>query len=397
MDLTHDSNDDIDTYMDLTDAAAPSGGSEPKIAEQTIEGSDPDAQGFPGLAPQPADNGDASSSTNQAKSETKSAMNDRDKVTEGTDSSSRLLSSMPIYLSQSLASTSKLQIFQYPTYAGGRSLPIPQSARERGLQPSMRIRPKANRIEVELPLDLRPMVYNTEKGEIYAEGADAAAAASRETRDEPEVKVKREFGEAEPFDRAGRQSSGRIRRLEKTRLESSLMPPQTQYMIGVIRDNALHLTAVDSMHQMRPSMHYLDAKDALKRQDERRKAGDDEDEDLDEEGEQPAKKSESSNTKRKAQSINVTLRGESAGNRGGGSSTPVGGIRSGPAVGDSRDHLMRADREAESERWVNLNWKDETSAEAAKIRNSQMFASSKTLLKCKTRPKDFLESIDDVL
>ncbi|UZJ55950.1 hypothetical protein CBS101457_005270 [Exobasidium rhododendri] len=310
------------------------------------------------------------------------------KKAEGVSSSStstelpndaNLLASLPVYFSTSLPSTSSLQIFQYPTYSRDRPLPVPESARSRALKEGIRYRPKAKRVEVELPLDLRPDVYDLDLGEELAAGASAGGTIGLPTMTKPKKEVKREYGTE---DRHSQQLSSK-KRLEKSRLESTLIPHQTQYMVGVIRDKALHLTPVDSILQLRPSMHYLDALDAIALQEKRRaqaEPGDETDEgSMTEDGGKTSKIKE----KKKAQSLSVSVRGD----QGGG---PLGARGKG-GVTDSRDLLMLADREAEGERWIDLDWKDETTDESKKTFDAQLFASSKTPLDCKTRPREFLQ------
>lgn len=55
--------------------------------------------------------------------------------------------------------------------------------------------------------------------------------------------------------------------------------------------------------------------------------------------------------KRKAQNLSVSVRGDAGGG--------AAGSRGKGAIMDPRDLLMLADREAESERWIDLDWKDE--------------------------------------
>jgi DNA-directed RNA polymerase-3 subunit RPC5 len=262
-----------------------------------------------------------------------------------------LLASLPVYYSTSLPSTSSLQIFQYPTYPRDAPLPIPESARSRGLREAIRYRPKAQRVEVELPLDLRPAIYNMDKGLEMAKGANAGGVIGQGSSSKAKREVKKEYGTEEG---SSQQRSGAAKRLEKTRLESGLIPHQTQYMVGVIRDKALHLTPVDSILQLRPSMHYLDALDAIAQQEKRRAQAEpgeetDDGSTAEDVGKGSAKAKEKE--KKKAQSLSVSIRADS----GGGSL----GARGKGGVTDSRDLLMLADREAESERWIDLDWIDE--------------------------------------
>jgi DNA-directed RNA polymerase III subunit RPC5 len=316
--------------------------------------------------------------------------------------SGELLASLPVYMSNSLPSSSTLQVFQYPTYPKGRPLPFPQSARERGLQAAMRTRPNAKRVEIELPLDLRPGVYNTDRGEEFGEGAAAAgpigpgpkgANAPSSAIKGGEKRVKSEFGGYQSFSSPSADLANR-KKLERTRLESLLMPHQTKYMLGVIRDKAVHLTPVDSVHQLRPSMHYIDALEALKRQQDKAAEEQNRAEEDDEEEARP--NGASAQKARKTQSLNVSIRNDgssSSGTRQGANGGPGGGGSGGGAGGDSRDYLMQAEREAESERWIPLDWKmDERSDEARKTFDSHLFAVDKTTrLQCKTKPREYLK------
>ncbi|CEH14055.1 RNA Polymerase C (III) 37 kDa subunit [Ceraceosorus bombacis] len=282
-----------------------------------------------------------------------------------------LLASLPVYLSSSLPPSSRLSLFQYPTYPRGQPLPIPDSARSRGLSEAARWRPKANRVEVELPLDLRPVVYNMDKGQNMAMGAehggtfgkDSSAGSSAMGDDQRRVKVKREKEDL----------PAKIKRLERTRLESSLVPNQTKYMVGVIRDGALHLTPLDSVLQLRPSMHYLDGLDVQARKEAKADRGEEDD-------------------------------SGAEGGGGGGASGKVNGSASAAAAKrsivnvtnrsgeDTKQNIMRTQHEAEAESWIELAWKTEETSEAQKVFESQLFASTKTPLQCTTKMREFLPS-----
>lgn len=99
-------------------------------------------------------------------------------------------------------------------------------------------------------------------------------------------------------------------------------------------------------------MHYLDALDAMAQQEKRRaqaEPGEDTDEgSMTEDGSRSNAKAKE---KKKSQSLTVSIRGDPGGG-------PLG-ARGNGGVADSRDTLMLADREAEAERWVDLEWKDE--------------------------------------
>ncbi|SPO24494.1 related to RPC37 - RNA polymerase III subunit C37 [Ustilago trichophora] len=318
---------------------------------------------------------------------------------------SELVASLPVYLSNSLLGDSSLHIFQYPIYPRDRPLPVPYSAAARGLKVSSRWRPRANRVEVELPLDVREEVYNTERGVDFGAGAEvlaqrqarADAAHGGTTSNEAcsssssRSRVKKEKEEEAQANRGPKK-------LEKIKLESNQVPNATEYMVGVIRDQALHLTRLESIVQLRPSMNYLDAideaREAEKRRDRAALAGeigsDEEDEEELIEMEAPGEGSSRSKAKKDvkkpaAQTLSVALRTDPNAAQKGGGMGMGGGSGS-----EARDQLMAAQREADAERWVDLEWRDERSLEAQQIFDAQLFAGSKTALKCKTKPRQYL-------
>jgi DNA-directed RNA polymerase-3 subunit RPC5 len=101
---------------------------------------------------------------------------------------------------------------------------------------------------------------------------------------------------------------------------------------------------------MRPSMHYLDALDAMAQQEKRRaqaEPGDETDEgSITEDGGKAKEKKKAA-----AQNLSVSVRDNQA--------VGPSGARGKGVVSDSRDALMQAERDAEGERWIDLDWKDE--------------------------------------
>ena len=319
---------------------------------------------------------------------------------------SELVASLPVYLSKSLLGDSSLHLFQYPIYPRDRPLPVPYSAAARGLKVSSRWRPRANRVEVELPLDVREEVYNTDRGVDFGAGAEVLA--------QKQARADAAHGGTSSNEASSSSSSSRTRvkkekeeeaqaargpkKLEKIKLESTQVPNATEYMVGVIRDQALHLTRLESIVQLRPSMNYLDAideaREAEKRRDRAALAGeldsDEEDEDELIEMEAPGAGSSRSKSKKDvkkpaAQTLSVALRTDPNAAKKGGGMGMGGGSGS-----EARDHLMAAQREADAERWLDLEWRDERSLEAQQIFDAQLFAGSKTPLTCKTKPREYL-------
>lgn len=314
---------------------------------------------------------------------------------------SELVASLPVYLSKSLLSGSSLHVFQYPIYPRDRPLPVPYSAAARGLKISSRWRPRANRVEVELPLDVREEVYNTDRGVEFGAGADVLA--------QKQARADAAHGGTSSMEASSSSSRSRVKKekeeeaqanrgpkkLEKIKLESTQVPNATEYMVGVIRDQALHLTRLESIVQLRPSMNYLDAideaREAEKRRDRAAAAGEigSDEEDEDELIEMEAPREGSTRSKKKevkkptAQTLSVALRTDPNAKKG-------GGMGMGGGISEARDQLMAAQREADAERWVDLEWRDERSQEAQQIFDTQLFAESKTPLVCKTKPREYL-------
>lgn len=256
-------------------------------------------------------------------------------------------------------------------------------------------------MEVELPLDVRTEVYNTDRGTEFGAGAEVLA--------QKQARADAAHGGSSSSDIVGpgsrrsikkeeeAQSSRAPKKLEKIKLESSQVPNATEYMVGVIRDQALHLTRLESIVQLRPSMNYLDAIDEAREADKRREraalagelGSDEEDEDDLIEMEAPGEGSSRSKPKKDAKkptatAINVTLRTDVNMKKGGGMMMGSSGSS------EARDQLMAAQREADAERWIDLDWRDENTPEAQQIFDAQLFAGSKTPLTCKTKPRDYL-------
>lgn len=196
--------------------------------------------------------------------------------------------------------------------------------------------------------------------------------------------------------------------------------------------DALHLTHLDRIVQLRPSMHHLDGMDAIDAEEKRNSArrgaggfttGDEEEAGGDEEGASAA--AAAAAKKKKAQSVNVSIKdgGAAGGGRGG-----QGGQGT---TQDSKDQLMQSKRAAEGEDWIDLEWRDsqgrvstlslrwrdprsvfdpifdrfeltftsfvlfydfapQHKSEVHGVLSSQLFAGSKTELTCRTRPRDYL-------
>ncbi|KDN40686.1 hypothetical protein K437DRAFT_227221 [Tilletiaria anomala UBC 951] len=267
-----------------------------------------------------------------------------------------LLASIPVYIARSIPHGTSLQVFQYPNYPAGRPLPIPTSAQERGLKESARWRSQANWVEVDLPIDMRAQVYNHETGKELGQNLENEGKTK---------KVKREDDET---------SERKSKKLEKIKLQSCEVPNTTRYLVGVMRDGALHLTNLNHVLQLRPSLHHLDANDIAEADARRRQreGGPDGAGSGDEGG------AGSGRAAAKARAVTVSVKEDAN------SSTKSG------AVGDKWEEMMLAQRKAEGEPWIPLTWLNEETPQAKKTFNAQLFAGSKTQLACTAAPADYL-------
>ncbi|KAI9460905.1 DNA-directed RNA polymerase III subunit Rpc5 [Lactarius psammicola] len=145
-----------------------------------------------------------------------------------------VVSVLPVHLSNNLAPN--LQLHQFPLL--NRSLEIPPSATLSGKRIRARLKPTARRLEVHVPVDHRPEVWNSEKSK------DLGAGRLEDDKEKNQVDRSKLKENEEP-------------RLSEVRFRSEAIPHVGAYMLGVVR--ALHLHPLNETHQLRPTLTYLDA------------------------------------------------------------------------------------------------------------------------------------------
>ncbi|KAH9946798.1 hypothetical protein B0H21DRAFT_778910 [Amylocystis lapponica] len=92
---------------------------------------------------------------------------------------------------------------------------------------------RVRRLEVHVPVDTRPEVWNGERSRELGKA-----------RNQESARVKLREGE-EP-------------RLAEVRMRSEQIPQTGAYVLGVVRDGRLHLHPISETHQLRPSLTYMD-------------------------------------------------------------------------------------------------------------------------------------------
>ena len=121
-----------------------------------------------------------------------------------------VVSVLPIYLSNSLEPN--VHIHQFPLLT--RPLQVPPSAQQSGKKIRARIKQKSERIEIRVPMDVRPEVWNRERAE------DMGHARSQDDQEKNAAKGK-ENGD---------------QRLTEVRLRSEQITQYGAYMLGVVRE-----------------------------------------------------------------------------------------------------------------------------------------------------------------
>lgn len=126
----------------------------------------------------------------------------------------RLLSVLPIHFSNVL--TPNVHLHQFPLLT--RPLQTPPSAAASGKRIKARLKPGVRRLEIHVPVDTRPEVWNNERSK---ELGSARVEDDREKNQEvPKLK----------------QREGEEPRLAEVRLRSEQLPQMGAYVLGVLRN-----------------------------------------------------------------------------------------------------------------------------------------------------------------
>jgi len=129
------------------------------------------------------------------------------------DSDDEIISVLPIHYST--GHSPDIQIHQFPLLT--RPLQVPPSAASSGKRITARIKPQVRRLEVHVPADTRPEVWNVERTK---ELGAAQVEDDREKNQEPK----------------GKKREGEEPRLSEIRMQSEEVPQRGNYMLGVVRD-----------------------------------------------------------------------------------------------------------------------------------------------------------------
>ncbi|KAI5453186.1 hypothetical protein NCC49_006214 [Naganishia albida] len=278
------------------------------------------------------------------------------------DSDDEIVHELPVYINQTLSPS--LNLFQYPLHH--RAPQVSEWARARGEQVTARMKENVSRFELEIPIDMRPEVWDEER----AEGLGF-------------VKDEKKKGKARD-DGWG----------NKMRLKTEPVPEVTGYWAGVVHDKALHLHPISRLQQLRPALGYLDAVEAQDRAEKeraRRLANGEEDEDEDDEPE-PGKASKAKPKKEKEEAKTVQLQmaqaPEDAIPLRRGSKMGTGGT-----VGTTtqiRNKLVKALTAEAEDDWIPWKWDTDSEAMLQSLSHLLLPRRERVPLECETRPLDIL-------
>ncbi|KAL0092037.1 DNA-directed RNA polymerase III subunit Rpc5 [Phycomyces blakesleeanus] len=268
-----------------------------------------------------------------------------------SDDNDEILAEIPVYLNNKLSKY--LHLFQYPL----RNAPF--TSRTGPL--SIRMKPNSKKVELDLPLDTRSAFYNTDRGEDFAMGMnDKTIKTAYDRRME-------EHGEQSSGNMYNKNKQKEDELLDKMTLTSTDIPSQTKYLIGVLRQDELHVTPLHSIVQLRPGFKYID------KIDEKLKAANKriQDQEKLEETKKPVVENN------QAQAVQVSVKNAE---------------QDGPG---RRNLYSMSVRNAEEEQWQPMVYYDERSSQAEKVYES-LYATKKDELECATSSEDYLEMLSGI-
>ncbi|KIY45428.1 hypothetical protein FISHEDRAFT_49361 [Fistulina hepatica ATCC 64428] len=254
-----------------------------------------------------------------------------------------------------------VHIHQFPLLT--RPLQVPPRAKASGKRISARIKPEARRMELHVPVDTRPEVWNAERG---------AEFGVARIEDDKEKNQARPVEETDP-------------RLTEVRMRSEEIPQKGVHILGVVRAGELHLHPISQTHQMRPTLTYLDL--LSKKSKRGRGYGSDSDSDdgppPDPDEVQPSV--EKKKGKKKAgetREVQVSAR----------RADDVNGVQILGGMSAARREMLMAIHAEEDESWCDMDFFDSTMAEATDD-FERMFSQNSDHLQFKTKPTAYITTI----
>ncbi|GAA6001863.1 hypothetical protein JCM10207_002356 [Rhodosporidiobolus poonsookiae] len=236
---------------------------------------------------------------------------------------------------------------------------------------STKYKPKTQHLEITVPMEKHPDRWNEDTAKVLAQGVVEDRDRERERAQEGKRGRRKRKDAADDEDEQRYKEDKEARRLDKMVLASTGVPEVTSYLVGVVKNDALHLNPVNQTFQLRPSLTYLDNLLAIERRAKRAaQAGeDDTDDDV----------SDTELKKEEAKAVQVSVKSGDAVGKG-----PLGG-----GNGRAGASLFAPLRAEEMESWKPLEHHHARTDAASKAFN-RLFAPTKQKLTSTTKPKEYL-------
>ncbi|EPT04209.1 hypothetical protein FOMPIDRAFT_1027991 [Fomitopsis schrenkii] len=275
----------------------------------------------------------------------------------------QLVSVLPIHFSNALSPN--IHIHQFPLLT--RPLQVPPTAAASGKRIKARLKPGVRRLELHVPVDTRPEVWNVERSR------DLGKARVEDDKEKNQALMQ------------AKQREGEEPRLAEVRMRSEQIPHSGVYVLGIVRDGQLHLHPISETHQLRPTLTYMDV---LSRKNRRGRGGAGSDDDSDDgpppDPDEPAPVPIAKKEKKpsgEAKEVQVAVRrGDDKGLQSQGGMTQV------------RRDMLKMVHDEEDQEWQDYQYCD-GETEASNVAFDSVFSHSNEPLECKTDITNVLKGI----
>eukprot|EP00045_Choanoeca_perplexa_P006120 m.52003 g.52003 ORF g.52003 m.52003 type:complete len:485 (+) comp13474_c0_seq1:270-1724(+) len=162
------------------------------------------------------------------------------------DDDDPIVAELDVFVSSSLQN--QLYMFQYPLRNTQRPVVDEHSYAE------VQFKPNAQAVEMKVPLDTTAHNYDAARGEAFAESANLPLTLAPATSSKGRMRT-------EPDDPVMKPKTFESNTMDYYTLSSTKAPSAKQYAAGFVRNGEVHLTALEGVLQLRPSLNHLDEGD----------------------------------------------------------------------------------------------------------------------------------------
>ncbi|BGP36726.1 hypothetical protein JCM10449v2_000628 [Rhodotorula kratochvilovae] len=244
-------------------------------------------------------------------------------------------------------------------------------------------KPHTQHLELTLPIEKHPDRWNEDDAQKYAAGVVEDRDRQREREQEAKKgkgrRRRKDQGAMEDEDEQRYREEKESRRLDKMIYASTGVPEVTSYLVGVVKNDALHLNPVNQTFQLRPSLTYLDNLLAIERRNKRQAQQNDDDDDSD--------ISDTELKKEAAKAVQVQIKQQQAQQQNGGGQAQNPMARGGN--GRAGAGLFEPLRAEEAEYWKPVKHYH-ANTEAAEDAFKRLLADTDKKLTSTTKPKEYL-------